>query len=444
MSFGMLAQGTYTFLAKRAAGPFWMRRKQLQRTQWMNRRELDALQLKLLRRVVSHSYRTVPFYRRLMDDCGIREDSIKTLTDVERFPVLTKRDVLEAGNSIVSTKYPRWLLQKANTGGTTGTPMTIYRDLFSIGNEHAFVRRQWDWAGIGQGSRCAYLSGRLIEQPDRISGPLYRYDPVMKELILSTYHLSTETAKDYAQAMKDYRVGALAGYPSSVFMLARTCLDSSIEVRLRAVLTSSETLTSSMRNTIAEAFGCQVFDFYGSAERVCYIHTCEHGSYHVIPEYGLTELIPNSSSGRETYRIVSTGFWNLAMPLIRYELGDIVVKSNKTCLCGRQFEAIESIEGREGDVIRTSSGREFGAAALTHLLYGVEHIVESQIIQDSIGHITIEYVPSGKFLGEDFVNFKRLVARHLPSELKVDLRQVETVKKTSNGKVQPVVSKLAL
>jgi len=442
MNLKVISSGILNLIVRRYSGPFWLRQRWLEKSQWLSEQELREIQLKLLRRLVRHCYNSVPFYRRMMDERGISAEGIRTLEDIKQFPIINKRDVLEAGDSIVSTRYPKLLLRKAYTGGTTGTPMAIYRNLFSIGSEHAFVRRQWDWAGIGLSDRCAYLTGRLVAKPDQEAGKLHAYDPVMKELILSTYHLSPETAPSYATIVKEYKAKALVGYPSAVHLLAQVCVNKKIELNLRSVLTSSETLTESMRKTIAEAFHCKVFDFYGGAERGCYIHTCEKGSYHVIPEYGLTELIPLDNSGDGRCRVISTGFWNMAMPFIRYEMGDIVIKSNQKCTCGRSFPGIKAILGRKADVIKTPSGREFGAAILTHLLYGTGHIIESQIIQDDISHITIEYVPDDNFSEKDIQAFKALIRKHLPSELNVDLRQVEAVKRTSSGKVKPIVSQI--
>jgi phenylacetate-CoA ligase len=442
MNFKVVATGAATLIVKRYVGPFWVRRKWLKKTQWLSSAELEEVQLHLLKRLVRHCYNTVPYYRNFMDDRLLRVEDIRTLGDIGHFPILTKEKVLQARGSFVSTKYPKWMTRTVHTGGTSGTPMLLQRNLFAIANEHAFVRRQWDWAGVGLRDKCAYLTGRLIVKPDQKNGRLYAYDPIMKELILSTYHLSRRTAEEYAAVIENYGARAIVGYPSAVYLLAQTCLDSGIRLTFKSVLTSSETLTESMRSTIAEAFECKVFDFYGSAERVCYIFTCEHGHYHIIPEYGLTELIPIDGPDDKRHRIVSTGFWNMAMPLIRYDMGDVVLKSNDICPCGREFRVIESISGREADIVKTPSGRQFGAAILTHLLYGTNNIVESQIIQDALEHITIEYVPGERFSAVDRSNLETLVTRHLPSELKVDLREVEAVKRTQSGKIRPVVSQI--
>ena len=447
MNFTVLAHGAAHLIVKRFMGPFWYRRRWLSKTQWLSESELKEIQLKLLKRLVRHCYDTVPYYKTLMDQQGISVDSIKVLEDINLFPILTKNDLIQAGMSIISTKYPKWLMRVANTGGTTGTPLLIWRDLFSVGNNHAFFRRQKDWAGIGLRDKCAYLTGRIIAEPDKKNGCLYAYDPFMKELILSTYHLSIDTAKEYAKVLERYKVKAIEGYPSAVYLLAKTCLDSGIKVKLESALTSSETLTESMRTTIAKAFKCKVYDYYGSAERTCVIHTCDYGNYHVIPEYGLTELVPVDESDNDKCKIISTGFWNMAMPLIRYDIGDVLVKSDERCPCDRAYPVIKSIIGREGDVIKAPSGEEFGVTIMIHLLYvicGANNILETQFIQDALDHITVEYVPGKRFSNDDFSIAQKRFVEHLPNELKIDFKKVKAVRRTPDGKIQPVISQLGL
>lgn len=442
MNFKVMAKGAANLIVKRFAGPFWIRRHWLKKTQWLSATELEDMQLKLLKRLVRRCYETVPFYRNLMHKRGIAVIDIKALEDIKQFPILTKKDVLQAGDSIVSTKYPRWLMGTARTGGTTGTPMEVCRSLFSIGDEHAFVRRQWDWAGIGFADRCAWIiAGRRIAEAQTNSN-LYVYDPFMKELTLSAFHLTKENARTYLAVMNRYKVKGIVGISSAVYYLAKVCLDSGVEVNLTAALTTSEVLTKAMRSTIAKAFNCKVFDYYGAAERVCYIHTCEHGSYHVIPEYGITELIPVEDSDKDQCKVIATGFWNLGMPLIRYDTGDIVVKSDNTCQCGRAFQVVKSISGRHSDVIRTPSGREYGPTVIALVMKGANNILAAQVVQDSLDHIYVSYVPSEKFSKKDLYHFQKHLSLYLPSELRTDLRRVGAIPKTASGKTRLIVSEI--
>jgi len=382
----------------------------------------------------------VPYYRDLMQKNRIRPDDIETFDDIKKLPILTKKDVLEAGITMVSTKYPRWLLRKAHTGGSTGTPLVVYRDLFSIGTEHAFVRRQWDWAGVGLSDRCAWLvAGRYLSPINQTNGRLFAYDASMKELTLSCYHLCTENAERYLQAMIDYKVKAITGVSSSIYYLARMCLDLGVQIKLSGAFTTSENLTKSMRSTIVEAFNCRVFDFYGAAERVCYIHTCEHGSYHLISEYGLSELI-RADDGQ--YKLIATGFWNRAMPLIRYDTGDLVVPSKSKCPCGRSYPVIESIVGRETDIIRTPSGRVLGPTIVARIVKQAGNILESQIVQDKPDHLLLRYVPAMGFSKEDLSGLINIVSSFLPNELHIDFEQVESIPKTHTGKTRLIISQI--
>ncbi len=443
MSVKVIASGLATLFTKRFAGPFWMRRRWLHKTQWLGSTQLEEIQLRLLKRLVNHCYDTVPHYRQFMDERGIGANDINSLEDIKLFPILTKKETLELSESIVSTKYPRWFIRTTHTSGTTGTPLKLKRSLFSIGDEHAFVRRQWDWAGIGFNDRCAYLKGQVIGESDSKSKRLYAYDPIMKELHLSTYNLSIKRAEDYAEILRRYKVKAIVGYPSAVNIFARGCLDSGIELKLRSALLTSEIVTKSTRDMIAKAFDCKVYDFYGAAERVSYIHTCEHGSYHIVPEYGVTETIPVGNDDKQRCKIIATGFWNLAMPLIRYDTEDIVVLSDKKCPCGRAFRVVQSIDGREGDVIRTPSGVELGVCIVAYIVYvscGTEGIVESQIIQDAPDHITIEYVPDKGLSSELLSEWNKNLAKHLPDDLKFTVKKVDAVQRTDSGKIKPIVS----
>lgn len=439
----VIANGAANLIVKRSMGPFWIRRRWLEKTQWLSKHELEQIQLQLLRKLIRHCYSSVPYYTQLMNERGITVDDINALDDIKLFPILTKIDVLKAGYSLVSRKYPKWLMRTACTGGTTGTPMKVNRSLFSISNEHAFVRRQWDWAGLAFADRCAWIiAGRKMANPDKTNGCLYAYDPFMKELTLSAFHLYPGTAKIYLEAMNRYRVKAIVGIASAVYFLAKVSMDSGMRVELKAALTTSETLTEIMRETISEAFRCKVFDYYGAAERVCYIHTCEHKTYHIVPEYGYTELIPLSNPNTNQYKIIATGFWNMGMPLIRYDTGDIVTKSEVNCPCGRAFSTVKFISGRQTDIIRTPSGRIYGPTIVARVLKGTINILESQIIQDALNHITIKYVPNELFSEQDLSTFKKHVRNYLTEDLNIDIVRVATIPRTNTGKTKLIVSKI--
>ena len=409
----------------------------LLKSQWWDAEQLEKFQLAHLKSTVDYARKNVPWYKTGNKGSLPSPGDFSRLEDFTLYPLTLKKDVFGQSRLFYSRSAANLFARTAYTGGTTGTPIMLRRNFLSIGIEHAFLRRQWLWAGITGADRCAYLTGRILLPPDAEKGPFFDYDPIMKELTLSTYHLTPERSKDYLKAMQTYKVTALAAYPSAAYALARANMENGSKVSLRAVLTSSETLHDEMKSLISKSFGCAVYDYYGSAERVCSIHTCEEGNYHVLPEYGFTELSPLDSDGK--CRIVSTGFWNRAMPLIRYDLGDIIVPSKKKCPCGRNFPLVDRIAGRPVEKLVTPSGKELGSALLTHVLYGAKNIRESQILQDSADHCFINFVPAAGFSKPDELELARIAAKYIPSEIRVETSRVESIPRTASGKFRPLV-----
>ena len=86
--------------------------------------------------------------------------------------------------------------------------------------------------------------------------------------------------------------------------------------RPRLIVTTAETLLAFQRETIERAFSCPVTDQYGCTEMALFISQCEHGSYHVHPEYGIVEVLDERDrpvAPGEEGEVVCTGFVNRAM-----------------------------------------------------------------------------------------------------------------------------------
>ncbi len=125
--------------------------RELEASQWRSRAELEVLQLKRLRQLLSYAYENAPYYKRVFDEQGLSLQSIRALEDFRRVPFLTKEVIQERKDGLVSKTYPPDQLISNHTGGSTGKPLQFYQD-----------RQQWDygsaaklrcnrWAGSGLG-----------------------------------------------------------------------------------------------------------------------------------------------------------------------------------------------------------------------------------------------------------------------------------------------------
>ena len=74
------------------------------KNQWLKTPELERIQEKKLRAIISHAYHNVPFYHKLFDSVGVKTDDIKTVDDLSRIPIITKSQIWRAGNDIITRK----------------------------------------------------------------------------------------------------------------------------------------------------------------------------------------------------------------------------------------------------------------------------------------------------------------------------------------------------
>ena len=441
INLGITLNGVRYLLVKRFAAPYKKFKKELESSQWSSAEELRALQEERLRNIIHHAYETVPYYRCIFDQRGIKPHHIEHVEDLEKLPILEKEDVRNHCQELVSRKARRTFLYKCHTSGTTGKPLTLYRDLSNVAYEHALLRRQWSWAGLKIRDLYATLKGELVVPSETRKPPFWRFNRAENKLVMSSYHLSESNADAYVNALYKYKPVGIEGYPSSVFALAHFMKNLGVSYSAKAVLTSSETLLNEHRELIQKVFQCPVFDYYGMAERVMAIHTCEHGRYHIIQEYGIAEFaaIENGNSNGER-EVIGTALNNYAMPLIRYRVGDVVKPSSASCPCGRAYPVVDHIIGRKDDYVITPTGKLFGR--LDHIFKGAQHIVEAQIVQSRANGIVLKIVPDAQFSQDDGAYVVNKARRRFGNEMDVILQQVTSIPRGGRGKFRAVVSEV--
>lgn len=397
--------------------------------------EWQAAQAVRLSAVTSGAAASVPFYADRIPRAGVG-----SVEELRELPVVTKAEVQSAGRALVSTRFAGRRLHEIHTGGTTGRPLVVYCDREAMRRNYAFFYRIREWAGVGTAAKVATFAGRTIVGPER-PAPFWRHNWAARTLLCSSYHLSPDSIESYLEALAAFAPELIDAYPSSIEPLARGAVDrGNVLIRPKAIITSSETLFPEARAIIELAFGCRVFDHYGSAEMAACISQCEAGRYHVHPEFGVVEVLADGRPARtgETGEIVATGFVNDVMPFIRYATGDLAVVGEPGCPCGRTFPVIERIEGRQDDCIVTPEGRRVGR--LDPIFKAIEGIHEARIVQDERDHIRVELVPRPVISDAERGALLDELRRRVGPRMRITIVAVDQIPRTSRGKLRTVVN----
>ena len=422
-------------------GPSFMRylREACERGQWSADRVI-AYQNERLAEFIQHSVKTVPYYRDLFETLKIDPREIRSRDDLRCLPILTKRDVQENGEQMLSDAISQKQRVMAHTSGTTGSGLQFATTHDSIGQQWATWWRYRGWHGLKLGQWCGYFGGRSVVPLAQESPPFWRYNIPARQILFSGYHMSVENMSYYVAQLNRRRPPWLHGYPSLLAMLASHILDTQTDLgyQVRWITTGAENLLAQQSQVIEKAFGVCPREHYGTAEAVANISECENGKLHVDEDFSAVEFVPNEDG--PGYRIVGTNFTNPATPLIRYDASDVCELSDEPCSCGRTGRIVRDIDGRLEDYVVLKNGSRVGR--MDHIFKDIANIREAQIYQECVGEITIHIVRGTGYSQADEDFLLRETKQRVGEDTAIGINYVDAVPRTATGKLRFVVSHL--
>ena len=440
-NFGISLYG-YIWRNRRYGGSFKNNVRSFEQREGYTIPEWHTYQTIHLRKLIQYAIIHVPFYRQLYQTIGLSHLSEIELDQLSELPLLEKEDIRSNQDAFTSDGVLKRKLHTYHTSGTTGTPIGIkFTNDMHRRWSAAYEVRVRHWSGLHYKMSRAMIGGRLVVPRAKAEPPFWRYNLAERQLYMSAFHISPQNACHYVQALNHFKPDYLVGYASSHFFLARMIDEQGLEViQPKAILTSSEKLTSEMRTTLESVYRCPVFDAYSGVEACCLTSECEYHRMHISPDVGIIELIGENGSPvkiGEPGEIVATGLLNFEQPLIRYRTGDLAIWADETCPCGREMPIIEEIVGRLEDTVIGADGREM--VRFHGIFVGLPHIREGQVIQETLHKFRLKLVVDVEFNDYD----RQLICKRFEERLgSVDLtfELVDKIERTERGKYRAVIS----
>jgi phenylacetate-CoA ligase len=400
-----------------------------------------------LSHVLLRASESVPWYREDWERRRAGGDS-RSAADLKNWRILKKEDVRTNPRGFLADDTSAGRLQQELTSGTSGTPLRTWHSRATDRAWYALMEARWrGWYGVSRRAPWAILGGQLVTPIAQRRPPFWVWNAGLKQLYLSSYHLSPDNCASYIRALREHRVVYLLGYPSSLLSLALFVREQRLELpQFEVIISNAEPLHDRDRQVISAVFGCPVRDTYGMSERVAAAGECEHGQLHLWPEAGIVEVFADDRdqpvSAGCVGRLICTGLINHDMPLIRYELGDrgALADPAQACPCGRTLPTLKSIEGRQDDVILTPDHRRIGR--LDPVFKASFPIREAQVIQESLTSLRVKVVPDEHYTttcGDQII----AALRERVGELSITVERVDHIPRTESGKFQAVISRIS-
>jgi phenylacetate-CoA ligase len=222
----------------------------------------------------------------------------------------------------------------------------------------------------------------------------------------------------------------------------------SVTLSIPVVLSSSEMVNPDLFDRVATMLGGQLIDFYGQGERVAFAHATCAGRYCFNPLYGSVELSPLEESAPDpeysSFAIIATGHWNSAMPLVRYETGDIALVSkadlSRLSDIERGDHSFAGLLGRQSEFILGPEGEV--VSGLNHVPRGVGGLIRAQIVQTAPTQVEIRAQASPAFDDDSVATLLQNARRIIPASVEIRIEVCDQLERASNNKIPFVIRRL--
>jgi phenylacetate-CoA ligase len=422
--------------------------REMERTQYLPKDRLEALQFERLRLLLDHAATHCPFYARRFAEFGVGPSSLKELGDIEKFPVLRKKDIQANESDMLASNVPRAQLVENRTGGSTGKPLHFYVDLERMESRRAATIRHNRWAGYDIADKAGIIWGSSRDLASVFEGKVpLRNVMFERSVVLDASCLSEQSMLDFANRLADYRPKVILAYAHSAYFFASFLERRSLRrISPFAVITTAEMLYPHQREKIERVFGCRVFDRYGSRETSVIASECDsHAGLHVNAECLLVETMEDGRPAEpgESGEVIITDLLNFGMPFIRYAIEDWAAISPDACPCGRTLPLLSGVEGRTTDFIRTPEGRYVSGTALTiKLIAEIPGIAQAQLVQDSLESVRFRIVKGPGFAKTSEELLVQKARELMGASIHITIEFCEDIPSEPSGKYRFSISKV--
>jgi phenylacetate-CoA ligase len=405
------------------------------RYQKMDGRKLEQVQRENLKNLLKHATENVSYYKSL----NLNYEA-NPYHWIKNFPILYKNTIKENLDDMIFGDKSKLIVEKSS--GSSGIQGEVYMNEKEASIPMAIQTLWWEWAG--------YKFGNSLLQTGMT--PNRGFVKKIKDILLRTdytiaYGISEDFILEKLSQLKKRPKDHLAGYASSLFVIASVAEKNNINnIKFKSVISWGDKMFPHYKKLIETQFSTKVYDTYGCTEGLMIAAQKDLQEYYIMSPHIYIELL--DSKGNEVMPgelgyVVVTRLDNYSMPLIRYYLGDIAVKSEvKSADSELSFPLLQKVIGRDTDIVKTPGGRYMIVHHFTGIFEHYEEISQFRVIQNHHNGIDIEIIPSEKFRKEILSEIKMKILNGIDETFNINFSVVKTIPATPSGKPQIIKSNL--
>lgn len=389
--------------------------------------ENKAIPEKALEKLLKNATENVEYYKPYKDK------------SFEEFPIVTKLSYKENTDKFISQKFDKKLLYKSSTSGSTGTPFVVYQNPGKRIRVHSELIAYNSMIGQEVGDK--YVFFRVWTDKNRKS----KLEQIKQNLIpVDILHLDDNNLKKIVELLiKDKKINNTLGYASTYEAIAGYLEKNNISLsnsKIKSMISSSEVLQDSTRRIIEKRLeGCKMVDRYSNQENgVLAQSTLDNDELLVNQASYKIEILKLDSDlpaeKGEVGRVVVTDLYNYAMPIIRYDTGDMAVISENST---EDKLYLKNVEGRRVDMIYDTKGCPLTPHTWSVYMWKFDKLKQYQFIQNGEKEYVLKVNDAeGHYTKEEIDDTLRKI---LGADAEIDIQFVDEIAVLNSGKFKKTI-----
>jgi phenylacetate-CoA ligase len=381
-----------------------------------------------LRNLLKHTVETVPFYQSFDEQSPLYE-----------FPVVSKQTIKKRLDDFFSRKYALRSLYPKKTSGSYGTPFTFYFTREKKARATAEVIYYNQCTGFEIGMRHMHIAIR--------SKSLLAQIP-QNQIVINPKKMNDEWIANMWRAVTRKQIKVIVGYTSSLMYIAEWHREHNtlIDKYPKMIITIAEPLGYEKRKFLQETFHCPVISRYASTEAgIIAQEKSDDPRFFVNNASLILEVVSLKDNTRvapgEPGRLLITDLFSYAMPLIRYDIGDVVTISDDA-LNEHGIRILDTVEGRSVEIITDSHGKRISPIAIDDVFDDLGDIIRFQFVQKNTGCYFVRLVSTPSEQREN--NIRKKLSALLGRDISVTFEYLDEIPPLPSGKRPYVVNEMAV
>ncbi len=266
---------------------------------------------------------------------------------------------------------------------------------------------------------------------------------------LNVFRMHPQRIREIIDILNQRQPKLIVSYVWSLYEIAKFAEREGITVKKQsAIISTAGTLYPQIREIIERVFQCKVYNRYGSREMgdmacerpgVSGLWVAPWSTYmEIVDEQG--NRVPDGVEGR----ILVTCLINYAMPLIRYDIGDIGKLAPSQSGSPSPVQVFEAILGRNSDMFINNKGHVVDSTYFLDILYGKDWISHYQVIQKAPSRLLLRFVLDSTAPDQNQLDQIARVSRRIMNDenCEVNFEFVDHIDKTPSGKFRFIMSEI--